>query len=73
MADEVGSRVRVRIELEVDSTGGGWGDDATIGEARRQGLESCLESLQKALSEFPHIRVCGPPTVVEVVSRPRSR
>lgn len=50
----------VRIELSLSVLADGvWGDDCTIGQARKQAIESAIAKVQRTLKEGGSTKVLG--------------
>lgn len=59
----VRARATVRVVLEVDATGGGWGHDAQVAQVFQQARDTAIETLRRLVGECRGIRIVGEPWV----------
>jgi hypothetical protein len=64
----MGARARVRLVLDIDCTGGNWGNDCTVGQIRKQAAEETLERINRYLKNMSRsVTVIGEPKVTVVM------
>lgn len=63
MSSRIVARSVVRLTVEVQHTGGHWGDDCTIGQAHKQATDSAMNIVTSALAGKD-----GSPRIIKVDS-----